>query len=153
MAMVDLSTRSDGQPVTLSDIASRQEISLSYLEQLFSKLRKGGLVTANRGPGGGYKLAHPASSIRISDVIVAVDEQITATRCVSGSPKGCIARDGSRCQTHDLWDELSRQIYLYLNSVSLEDVTEKRVLGKAQMFDTSEFPQMPPAALHSVSAD
>lgn len=153
MAMVDLSTRSEGRPVTLSDIASRQEISLSYLEQLFAKLRKGGLVTANRGPGGGYKLAHPAASIRISDVIMAVDEQISATRCVSGSSKGCIARDGSRCVTHDLWDELSRQIYLYLNSVTLEDVSEKRILGKAQIFDSSEYPETPSSALHSVSAD
>lgn len=135
MAMVDLSTRSNGRPVTLADIASRQEISLSYLEQLFSKLRKGGLVTANRGPGGGYKLAHKANAIRISDVITAVDEEMSVTRCVSGSSRGCIARDGSRCQTHDLWDELSRQIYLYLSSVTLEDVTERRVLGKAQIFD------------------
>jgi Rrf2 family iron-sulfur cluster assembly transcriptional regulator len=135
MAMVDLSTRSEGRPVTLADIASRQEISLSYLEQLFSKLRKGGLVTANRGPGGGYKLAHEARAIRISDVITAVDEEMSVTRCVNGSSKGCIARDGSRCQTHDLWDELSRQIYLYLSSVTLEDVVEKRILGKAQIFD------------------
>lgn len=135
MAMVDLSTRSRNQPVTLSDIASRQEISLSYLEQLFSKLRKGGLVTANRGPGGGYRLAHEPNAIRISDIILAVDEPISATRCVKGSSKGCIARDGTRCQTHDLWDELTRQIYLFLSSVTIEDVTEKRVLGNARLFD------------------
>lgn len=135
MAMVDLSTISDGKPVTLADIASRQEISLSYLEQLFSKLRKGGLVTANRGPGGGYKLAYDANAIRISDVITAVDEDMSVTRCIQGSSKGCIASDGSRCQTHDLWDELSRQIHLYLSSVTLEDVTERRILGKAQIFE------------------
>ena len=134
MAMVDLSKADQSQPVSLSDIASRQEISLSYLEQLFSKLRRAGLVTANRGPGGGYRLAHAPADVRISDVILAVDEPISATRCGNDSSKGCIASDGSRCLTHDLWEELSRQIYLYLSSVSLEDVTEKRILGTASLF-------------------
>ena len=140
MAMADLSMRPGTQPIALSDIASRQEISLSYLEQLFSKLRKAGLVTANRGPGGGYMLAFPPNQIRISDVITAVDEPIAATRCGNSANKGCIARDGSRCITHDLWEELSRQIYLYLSSVTLEDVTENRVLGTAQLYAPSPPP-------------
>lgn len=134
MAMADLAMRQVDQPVALADIASRQQISLSYLEQLFSKMRKAGLVTANRGPGGGYMLAFTSDQIRISDVIMAVDEPISATRCGNASNKGCLARDGSRCITHDLWEELSRQIYLYLSSVTLEDVTEKRILGTAQLY-------------------
>jgi Rrf2 family transcriptional regulator, iron-sulfur cluster assembly transcription factor len=134
MAMADLAMRQIDQPVALADIASRQQISLSYLEQLFSKMRKAGLVTANRGPGGGYMLAFASDQIRISDVIMAVDEPISATRCGNTANKGCLARDGSRCITHDLWEELSRQIYLYLSSVTLEDVTEKRILGTAQLY-------------------
>ena len=128
MAMVDLTRSSEGSPVALADIAQRQEISLSYLEQLFAKLRKGGLVRSVRGPGGGYLLAHGADGTRISDIILAVDEPIKATRCHTGSPAGCHS-DKSRCLTHDLWEELGNQIYLYLSSVSLADVCEKRVLG------------------------
>ena len=128
MAMVDLARYSNGQPVCLSEIAERQEISLSYLEQLFAKLRRSGLVTSARGPGGGYRLAHDQDQIRISDIIVAVDEPIHAVRCTPGEAIGCRG-DRSRCLTHDLWEELSNQIHLYLCSVSLGDVCEKRVLG------------------------
>jgi Rrf2 family iron-sulfur cluster assembly transcriptional regulator len=128
MAMADLASQGGEKPVALADIATRQEISLSYLEQLFGKLRKAGLVTSVRGPGGGYMLARAPSDTRVSDVIMAVDEPISATRCVPGSPAGCHA-DKARCLTHDLWTELSNQIYLYLSSVSLEDVCERRVLG------------------------
>ena len=85
MAMVDLASSSKGGPIALADIAERQEISLSYLEQLFARLRKGGLVKSVRGPGGGYLLAHPADEMRISDIILAVDEPIRATRCAAGS--------------------------------------------------------------------
>ena len=88
MAMVDLAESSKDRPVALADIADRQEISLSYLEQLFGKLRKGGLVRSVRGPGGGYLLARTAQETRVADVILAVDEPIRATRCKSGSPKG-----------------------------------------------------------------
>jgi Rrf2 family iron-sulfur cluster assembly transcriptional regulator len=130
MAMVDLATHSTGKPVCLGDIAERQEISLSYLEQLFAKLRKGGLVKSMRGPGGGYLLAHPAAETRIADIILAVDEPIRATRCAPGSPAGCRA-DKGRCLTHDLWEELGNQIHLFLSSVSLADVCERRVLGAA----------------------
>ena len=128
MAMVDLASHSRGNPVALSDIAERQEISLSYLEQLFGKLRKGGLVKSVRGPGGGYLLARPVGQTRISDIILAVDEPIQTTRCEAGSPAGCHNNKG-RCLTHDLWEELGNQIYLYLSSVSLADVCERRVLG------------------------
>ncbi|HLF58452.1 MAG TPA: Rrf2 family transcriptional regulator [Alphaproteobacteria bacterium] len=128
MAMVDLACRSDGKPVALADIAERQEISLSYLEQLFAKLRRGGLVKSVRGPGGGYMLAHSAEVTRISDIILAVDEPIRATRCPSGSPEGCRSNK-SRCLTHDLWEELGHQIHLYLSAVSLADVRERRILG------------------------
>ena len=111
MALVDLASQSDGRPVALADIAERQEISLSYLEQLFAKLRRGGLVRSVRGPGGGYLLARAADDTRISDAILAVDEPIRATRCKSGSSAGCRANK-SRCLTHDLWEELGNQIQI-----------------------------------------
>ncbi len=129
MAMVDLAVYSDGRTVALADVATRQEISLSYLEQLFAKLRRGKLVNSVRGPGGGYKLARAAHDIRISDIIMAVDEPLKVTRCKEGSPEGC-TKSSSRCLTHDLWDELGRQIYLYLSSVSLDDVANSRILSK-----------------------
>jgi len=126
MAMADLARHSDGSPVALAEIADRQEISLSYLEQLFAKLRRGELVKSVRGPGGGYLLSRAADDIRIADVILAVDEPIKATRCELGSPRGCLPSSG-RCITHDLWEGLSHQIQLYLNSVSLGDVIDGRV--------------------------
>ena len=128
MAMVDLAQHGDGSPVSLAEIAERQEISLCYLEQLFAKLRRGGLVKSVRGPGGGYLLAHGRDETRIADIIAAVDEPIRAVRCTPGSAIGCRG-DRSRCLTHDLWEELSNQIHLYLSSVSLGDVCERRVLG------------------------
>lgn len=134
MAMVDMARHSDGKPVALADIATRQEISLSYLEQLFAKLRRSGLVKSVRGPGGGYLLSRSIGETRISDIIVAVDEPIRATRCPTGSAAGCRS-DKSRCLTHDLWEELGNQIHLYLSSVSLDDVIERRVLGTSRMFD------------------
>ncbi len=128
MAMADLAANATGRPIALADVAERQEISLSYLEQLFGKLRKGGLVKSVRGPGGGYLLSRAANDMRVSDVILAVDEPIKATRCTPGAPTGCQLKR-SRCLTHDLWEELGNQIYLYLSSVSIEDVVEQRVLG------------------------
>ncbi len=132
MAMVDLAAHSEGRPVSLADIAERQEISLSYLEQLFAKLRRGALVKSVWGPGGGYLLAHKPEDTRISDIIMAVDEPIRATRCTPGQPFGCRS-NRSRCLTHDLWEELGNQIYLYLSSVSLADVVERRVLGTSRL--------------------
>ncbi len=128
MAMVDLAMHSDNKPISLADIADRQEISLSYLEQLFAKLRRGGLVRSVRGPGGGYLLAREDTETRISDIILAVDEPIRATRCTPGQPFGCRINK-SRCATHDLWEELGNQIYLYLSSVTVADVVNKQILG------------------------
>ncbi|HJU19180.1 MAG TPA: Rrf2 family transcriptional regulator [Stellaceae bacterium] len=128
MAMVDLAGHSNGAPVALAEIAERQEISLSYLEQLFAKLRKSGLVRSVRGPGGGYLLGRDRRDTRIADIILAVDEPIRATRCAPGAPVGCRGNK-TRCMTHDLWEELGNQIHLFLSSVSLADVCEHRVLG------------------------
>lgn len=130
MAMADLATHDSGRPVTLQDIADRQELSLSYLEQLFGRLRRGGLVNSVRGPGGGYLLARPSGETRISDIVLAVDEPLRATRCMPGSPQGC-RTDKKRCLTHDLWAELGNQIYLFLSSVTLDDVVARRVLGSS----------------------
>lgn len=133
MAMVDLAATSTGQPIALADIANRQEISLSYLEQLFSKLRRNGLVKSVRGPGGGYLLSRAAAELRVADIITAVDEPVRATRCLPGSSHGCKS-DLGRCLTHDLWEELGHQIHLYLSSVTLEDVCCRRVLGTSRVF-------------------
>ena len=116
MAMVDIAAHTAGKPIALADVAERQEISLSYLEQLFGKLRRGGLVKSVRGPGGGYLLSRSSEQTRISDIVIAVDEPLRATRCVPGSPVGC-ARNSGRCLTHDLWEELGNQIYLFLRMV------------------------------------
>ncbi len=128
MAMADLARNGGEKPLSLADIAERQEISLSYLEQLFAKLRKGGLVRSVRGPGGGYLLSRPASAVRVSDIIFAVDEPIRATRCTPGSPISCQGAKG-RCLTHDLWEELSNHIHLFLSAVTLDDVSSQKVLG------------------------
>ncbi len=137
MAMVDLAMHSDNKPISLADIADRQEISLSYLEQLFAKLRRGGLVRSVRGPGGGYLLAREDTETRISDIILAVDEPIRATRCTPGQPYGCRINK-SRCMTHDLWEELGNQIYLYLSSVTVADVVKKQILGTSGLIRKTE---------------
>ena len=130
MAMADLARQSDGRPVALADIADRQDISLSYLEQLFGKLRRGAQVKSVRGPGGGYMLARPVDEMRVSDIILAVDETIKATRCPPGSPSGC-QPDRSRCLNHDRWEELGNQIHLFLSSVTLGDIINNNVLGRS----------------------
>lgn len=136
MAMADLGCYADsGRPVTLADIAERQEISLSYLEQLFGKLRKKGLVRSVRGPGGGYMLARSVEQIRVSDIIQAVDEPIQTTRCIPGSLAGC--HNKGRCLTHDLWVGLGNQIYLYLSSVSLSTVCKQHPHWASEIFCTS----------------
>ncbi|WP_439817515.1 Rrf2 family transcriptional regulator [Zavarzinia sp. CC-PAN008] len=148
MAMVDLAGHSQGRPVSLADIATRQEISLSYLEQLFGKLRRSGLVRSVRGPGGGYMLGRAATDTRIADIVVAVDEPIKATRCRSGTAMGCRG-DRGRCATHDLWEELGNQIHLYLSSVSLADVVDRRILGTARLRAPQEMDEaamIPPPA-------
>jgi Rrf2 family iron-sulfur cluster assembly transcriptional regulator len=150
MAMVDLAKHSADRPVTLADIASRQEISLSYLEQLFAKLRNGGLVRATRGPGGGYRLARSADETRVADIIFAVDEPIKATRCEIGSPKGCTGTT-ARCATHDLWEELGRQIHIFLSAVSLADILDKRVLGMSGHPHQTRMPETPPPSPYEVA--
>ena len=146
MAMVDLARHAQTKPVSLSDIATRQEISLSYLEQLFARLRRAELVKSVRGPGGGYLLSRSAEDTRISDAIMAVDEPIRATRCKPNTGTGCQS-DKSRCLTHDLWEELTHQIHLFLSSVSLADVVNRRILGKSQLGQPLEAEgATPPAA-------
>ena len=132
MALVDLAKHGTGNPISLAEIAERQEISLSYLEQLFAKLRTADLVRSVRGPGGGYLLSRGAGGTRISDIILAVDEPIRATRCSPGAPVGCRGNQ-TRCLTHDLWEELGHQIHLYLSSVTLADVVDGRILGTSRI--------------------
>ena len=126
MAMADLARRQSGaeRAVALADIAARQEISLSYLEQLFARLRRKGLVQSARGPGGGYRLAREASATSIAEIVHAVDEPLHATRCKEG--RGCMMK-GERCLTHDLWEDLGHRIEDYLASVSLADVIGGRL--------------------------
>ncbi|HEY8698904.1 MAG TPA: Rrf2 family transcriptional regulator [Rhizomicrobium sp.] len=132
MAMADLASHEAMErPMSLAEIAGRQEISLSYLEQLFAKLRRQNLVRSIRGPGGGYRLSRPSQETRIADIILAVDEPMKTTRCIPGSAKGCTGTS-SRCLTHDLWEELGQQIHVFLSSITLADVVEKRVLGRAR---------------------
>jgi Rrf2 family iron-sulfur cluster assembly transcriptional regulator len=127
MAMTDLAKQSGGKAVSLADIATRQEISLSYLEQLFARLRRGGLVKSVRGPGGGYRLARLAQETSVAEIVLAVDEPLRATRCAgNSSAKGCML-GGARCVTHALWEEMGRQIHGYLAGVSLDDVIAGRL--------------------------
>ncbi len=117
-AMLDLAMRNGNGPVTLAGISDRQKISLSYLEQLFGKLRRRALVESVRGPGGGYCLAKETSAITIADIIRAVDEPIDATKC--GGLGNCL--DDHRCMTHELWTGLNKHIYSYLEAVSLAEL-------------------------------
>lgn len=120
-AMLDLALHQEIGPISLSDISRRQGISLSYLEQLFSRLRREGLVASTRGPGGGYTLSRPADSIAVGDVVTAVDEKVDSTRC--GGLTNC--HNDERCLTHDLWSELSNQIYEFLNGITLAHLVER----------------------------
>jgi Rrf2 family iron-sulfur cluster assembly transcriptional regulator len=128
MAMVDLAQSGSNKPVSITDISLRQNISVSYLEQLFGKLRKGSQVKSIRGPGGGYVLAREAKHIKVLDIIEAVEEPIKTTRCKDDTSHGC-GVDNTRCLTHDLWLELGNQILRFLGSVSLDDVINQRVQG------------------------
>lgn len=123
-AMLDLALHNDNSPVTLNDIADRQGLSLSYLEQLFARLRRNGLVTSTRGPGGGYSLSRAAEQIAVSDVISAVDEKVDNTRC--GGSADC--QDQKKCLTHDLWCDLSDQIQQFLAGISLGDLMQRGVV-------------------------
>lgn len=120
-AMLDLAFHCATGPTPLADVACRQGISLSYLEQLFSRLRKKGLVSSVHGPGGGYLLGRPAEEISIAEIVVAVDENVDSTRCAG--QKNC--QNGHPCLTHDLWSDLSRQIHDFLNNIDLAQVMSK----------------------------
>ena len=121
-AMVDLALRQNRGPVTLAAISERQHISLSYLEQLFGKLRRASLVSSTRGPGGGYNLAQPTNGISVADIVSAVDEPLDATQC--GGKENC--HDDKRCMTHDLWATLNDKMYEYLDSVKLSDLVAQQ---------------------------
>ncbi len=123
-AMLDLALRQDQGPISLSDISGRQGISLSYLEQLFSKLRKKELVSSIRGPGGGYRLSRAAHEVFVADIIDAVDEKVSVTSCNKDDDRGC-QEDGSVCLTHHLWSELSDQIHTFLSGISLGSLVER----------------------------
>ena len=124
-AMIDLALRENTGPVALAAISGRQQISLSYLEQLFGKLRRHELVESTRGPGGGYSLGRKSEDITVADIIVAVDEPIDATDC--GGKENCMGDDTGRCMTHDLWASLNTKMIEYLNSISLRKLVEDQL--------------------------
>jgi len=124
-AMIDLGLRSSAGPVALAAISQRQQISLSYLEQLFGKLRRGELVESTRGPGGGYSLGREAENISVADIIVAVDEPIDATDCAG--KEGCMGEDTGKCMTHDLWASLNTKMIDYLESVTLRHLVDQQL--------------------------
>ena len=123
-ALLDLALHDGDGPVCLSEIAARQDISLPYLEQLFTRLRRRGLVASTRGPGGGYNLGRKAADIHVADIISAVDESFDATRC--GGERDC--HGGKSCLTHELWENLSREVHRFLQSVSLEQLMQSEAV-------------------------
>ena len=148
-AMIDLAMHNGKSPVTLSEISERQKISLSYLEQLFGKLRRQELVRSVRGPGGGYNLAKPTEQVSVADIITAVDEPIDATQC--GGKENC--KDDHKCITHDLWTDLNRHIFDYLRAVTLSELVSKQLkkssdVAVMQMHDNRQSvkPKEPAAA-------
>ena len=130
-AMIDVALHSTGGPVTLAGVAERQHISLSYLEQLFGKLRRRGLVDSVRGPGGGYSLAREATKLSVAEIILAVDEPIDATSC--GGEENC--QDDKRCMTHDLWTGLNKHIHTYLSEISLAELLPVKKPSRAVLQD------------------
>lgn len=145
MAVADLADRGSGRPVPLASISERQQISLPYLEQLFLKLRRGGIVESARGPGGGYMLARPAEDISIAEVMGAVDEPVKMTRCSGQGDAGCVGQ--RRCLTHDLWRALGDNILLFLQSVTVRDVIENKLAWHSVAPDGAEMgkPEYPAA--------
>ncbi len=127
-AMVDLALRPGTAPMTLAEISARQKISLSYLEQLFAKLRRKGIVQSVRGPGGGYRLGKDMAQIAVADIILAVDEPLDATQCAG--MENC--RDDQKCITHDLWMRLNEQLLQYLGSVSLKQLVDDQIREQEQ---------------------
>ena len=141
-AMIDLALRQDTGPVTLAAISQRQRISLSYLEQLFGKLRRNDLVESTRGPGGGYSLGRKAADITVADIITSVDEPLDATHC--GGRENCRA-DGGRCMTHDLWAALNVHMLDFLQSVSLQKLVDEQHANGFELEDR-------PASKRAISA-
>jgi len=135
-AMIDLGLRQGVGPVTLSAISQRQQISLSYLEQLFGKLRRHSLVESTRGPGGGYTLAKAPKDITVAEIITSVDEPLDATQC--GGKENCMG-EGARCMTHDLWTALNTKMVDFLESVSLQKLVDEQV---AKGFELEEKPTL-----------
>ncbi|MEO8038239.1 MAG: Fe-S cluster assembly transcriptional regulator IscR [Betaproteobacteria bacterium] len=137
-AMIDLALRDGAGPTTLSDISARQKISLSYLEQLFGRLRRQGLVNSTRGPGGGYKLAKRTADVSVAEIILAVDEPIDATQCAG--KENC--HDDRKCLTHDLWTALNAHIFDYLKAVTLAQLVaqqqEARANGQTAVLEMPE---------------
>jgi Rrf2 family iron-sulfur cluster assembly transcriptional regulator len=129
-AMIDLALRQGTGPVTLAAISQRQQISLSYLEQLFGKLRRNDLVESTRGPGGGYSLGRKAADITVADIITSVDEPIDATHC--GGKENCLGEAG-RCMTHDLWTALNERMVAFLDSVKLQDLVDQQLAKGVQI--------------------
>jgi len=133
-AMMDLAIHDRDGPVTLADISNCQGISLSYLEQLFAKLRQSNLVEGVRGPGGGYRLGKPASQISVADIVIAVDESLDNTRCKGN--KDC--DNGERCLTHKLWNDLSERLYEFLNDITLSEfISQPEIRKISQRQDTT----------------
>ena len=131
-AMIDLALRQNNGPVTLAAISQRQQISLSYLEQLFGKLRRHELVESTRGPGGGYTLGRKAAEITVADIIVSVDEPIDATQC--GGKENCQG-DGGRCMTHELWSALNQRMVEFLDSITLQKLVDDQLAKGIQIED------------------
>ena len=131
-AMIDLALRQNSGPVTLAAISQRQQISLSYLEQLFGKLRRHELVESTRGPGGGYTLARSPTEITVADIILSVDEPLDATQC--GGKENCLG-EGARCMTHDLWASLNVRMVEFLDSVSLQKLVDDQLAKGLQVED------------------
>ncbi len=138
-AMLDLALHGESGPVSLAEISVRQEISLSYLEQLFSKLRRNGLVISTRGPGGGYSVARELHQVAVSEIICAVNESVDATQC--GGKENCHSH--GRCLTHDLWEGLSAQIEEFLSSVSLQDMIDRQRVQNASLRQDKVMVQRP----------
>jgi Rrf2 family iron-sulfur cluster assembly transcriptional regulator len=141
-AMLDLALHAQEKPITLADISQRQGISLSYLEQLFSRMRKQGLVTSARGPGGGYRLSRDANAINVAQVIAAVDEKVNVTRCEGRGD----CQNGGPCLTHELWCNLSDQIYDFLNGISLGQLVEEQHVKDVASRQQQELEQQRAAA-------
>ena len=147
-ALLDVALQCSPDPVTLADISRRQDISLSYLEQLFGKLRRRGLVESVRGPGGGYRLARDPGLVTVADIISAVDESFDATLC--GGRQNC--SDGRRCMTHSLWDGLNQKVLSYLVSVTLQELVRRsqtrpvRVVKRCNALPGRKLPVVPGAA-------